>query len=83
MKQRNDLLREAASRVLQRSAKQCNVVEWREDTKLVFKRYGCLSGSVVSPVVRTCIAVAYFARFNARTASAGGACDRVVHWSIR
>ncbi|PFH35700.1 putative clathrin assembly protein AP19 [Besnoitia besnoiti] len=42
MKQRSDLLREAASRVLQRSAKQCNVVEWREDTKLVFKRYASL-----------------------------------------
>ncbi|CBZ53847.1 hypothetical protein NCLIV_036290 [Neospora caninum Liverpool] len=42
MKERSELLREAASRVLQRSAKQCNVVEWRDDTKLVFKRYASL-----------------------------------------
>ncbi|XP_058515830.1 uncharacterized protein LOC131479302 [Ochotona princeps] len=39
---RGELLREAASKVLQRSAKMSNVVEWREDTRLVYKRYASL-----------------------------------------
>ncbi|KAL8271152.1 hypothetical protein Esti_004920 [Eimeria stiedai] len=37
-KERNDLIRDATARVLQRNAKQCNVIEWKDDTKLVFKR---------------------------------------------
>ncbi|CDJ39541.1 clathrin-associated adaptor complex small chan, putative [Eimeria tenella] len=41
-KARNELIRDAAAKVLQRNARQCNVIEWREDTKLVFKRYASL-----------------------------------------
>ena len=39
-KERNLLIKDAASRVLQRNARQCNVVEWKDDTKLVYKRFG-------------------------------------------
>ncbi|KAL8445893.1 hypothetical protein Emed_002343 [Eimeria media] len=41
-KERSDLIRDATARVLQRNAKQCNVIEWKDDTKLVFKRYASL-----------------------------------------
>ncbi|CDI77111.1 clathrin-associated adaptor complex small chan, putative [Eimeria acervulina] len=41
-KERNLLIKDAASRVLQRNARQCNVVEWKDDTKLVYKRYASL-----------------------------------------
>lgn len=30
---------DAAAKVLQRNSRQCNVIEWVEETKLVFKRY--------------------------------------------
>lgn len=37
-KERRELMADAAAKVLQRNSRQCNVIEWLEDTKLVFKR---------------------------------------------